>query len=66
MVGLSDDERLLAKMVRGLMGYYGPITMIRAVIVEADAVIEEMAMNGHTKEAKEFAKKMESIKLKLV
>jgi len=65
-MGLSDDERLLAKMVRGLMGYYGPITMIRAVINEADAVIEEMAVNGHIKEAKEFARTLEGVKQSIV
>ena len=62
-MGLSDDERLLAKMVKGLMGYYGPVTMIRAVLNEADAVIEEMATTGYINEAKEFAQTMEGIRV---
>lgn len=61
-MGLEDDERMLAKVIRALMHYYGPITLMRAVLVEADAVIEEMAVAGHTKEAKQFAKVMGNVR----
>lgn len=61
-MGIEDDERMLAKVVRALMHYYGPITMMRAVIIEADAVIEEMAVSGHIKEAKAFAKVLGNVR----
>lgn len=55
MSDFGEDERMLSKVIRALMHYYGPMTLIRAVIIEADRVIEDMAVEGHIKEAKQFA-----------
>ena len=54
-MSITDEERLLAKTIRALMDYYGPIMMIRAVTEETDRVIEEMATAGYIKEAKIIA-----------
>lgn len=56
-----QDERMLSKVIRGLMDYYGPMTLIRAVIIEADKTIEDMAVQGHIREAKKFAKVLNKI-----
>jgi hypothetical protein len=62
----SDDNRMLTKLIRALMAYYGPIGLIRATLDEADRVIKEMAVTGYIKEAKEFAKVVEVVNKALV
>ena len=62
----TDDERMLAKVVRALMHYYGPLTLMRAVLIEADGVIEEMATHGHIREAKEFASVLGNVRAAMV
>ena len=52
---MTEDYALLSRIIRALMAYHGPVTIIRAVIVEADKVIEDMAKGGHIKEAKHYA-----------
>lgn len=51
----KDDERMLCKLVRALMGYYGPAAIIQCVLDETDIVIREMSVSGHIKEAKQFS-----------
>lgn len=58
----ADDHRMLVKIVRALMAYYGPITIIQTVIAETDTVIKDMAVAGHIQEAKEFSAVLEQMK----
>jgi hypothetical protein len=51
----GEDDRMLHKLVRALMAYYGPMNMIQTVVLEVDATIEDMAINGYVQEAKKLA-----------
>ena len=59
----GDDDRMLRKILRALMAYYGPMKIIQSVVSETDVVITEMAVAGHMKQAKEFANKLEDIRI---
>jgi hypothetical protein len=59
---VSENESTLSKVIRALIVFYGPATFIRAVMVETDRVIEDMAVAGRMDEAKALAKILEGMK----
>lgn len=58
----TEDQLMLSKLLRALMAYYGPVSIINAVIIETDIVIRDMATAGYIREAKEYTAMLERIR----